>query len=140
MKTKAYQPERNRRHDLEVGALPDPGLELLGKANVSTYQLAKTIHAVAPDDEPELQRSEPAAQLDSPVAEVDDIRVSRRAEILGCHLKRTHQGILVSHEVRTTIEVDQKPLVRVEHKAVRPLHPIKQVPQLRNDGCRPGIR
>src|SRR5215210_7972523 len=73
MKTKAHQPERTRRHDLEVGALSDPGLELLGNANVSPYQITKTIHPVAPDDKPKLQRSEPAAQLDSPVAEVDDV-------------------------------------------------------------------
>ena len=68
----AHQVEGRADGELEVVRLLDPAGELLGQRDVPSDVVLEAVDAVRADHEPELQRPEPPAQRDLPVAVVDD--------------------------------------------------------------------
>src|SRR6185437_14067238 len=80
---KAHQPEPYRRHQLERRVLLHPPRELSRQRDMPADDRAEPLHAVTPYHEPELERPEPASQLNAPVAEINDLRVVRGAEEFG---------------------------------------------------------
>ena len=68
----ADQAERVRRDDVEPLVGLGPAGQLLGQGDVAADVGAQALGAVPAEDEPQLQRTEPAAERDLPVAEVDD--------------------------------------------------------------------
>src|SRR6476619_5976262 len=119
MEPKAHQTERHRRQQLEVRTTPDPLCQLLGQRDVIPDHGAKTLDAVAAQHEPELERAKSASQLNSPIPEVHHLLVLRGAEILGSYAEGAEQGLAVADVVGAAVEVDQHPLVRVEHETIR---------------------
>ena len=136
----ADQCERHRRQQLEAIVDGHPAGDGLRPLAVLPQDRLQALHAVALDDPPELERAEPPAELDAPVAEVDHLGVVRRAEVLGARREGAEQRIHVPHEVGGAVEVDQHPLVGIEHEAVGVLDAVDDPALLGQDGRGAGVR
>src|SRR5918994_4152118 len=90
---------------------------------------------VTPYYEPELQRTEAPAELYSPIAKVDHLRIGLGAQVFRRHLESSEERRGVSHEVGAAVEVYQHPLMRVHDETVGMLESVKQVPEL-GQNCR----
>ena len=106
---------------------------------------AQSFGAVVTDDEPELERTEPATERDVPVAIVDDgARLARLvAQVLGQHAERVDERPAVGEVEHVAVEVGEQPLVRVEAPTVDALEAaVHERAQLRNDrgrACHRGV-
>ena len=102
---------------------------------------AQPLGAVPAQDEPELQRAEPAPERDLPVAEVDDgAGVGRGvAQVLRKDRQGAGEGGPVGDPEEGRVEAGEQPLVRVGGVAVGPLDAGLQLPQLGDDGADPRI-
>ena len=68
----AHQVQRHRRCQFEIFILAHPVRECLSQLHVAAYVMLQAFDAVMADHEPQLQRAETAAELNMPVAIVDD--------------------------------------------------------------------
>ena len=73
---------RGRRHD-EPGFGQHPGAETFRQRDVVPQHRPETLDAVASDHEPELEGAELPAELDAPVAVVDDVGIMSGLQIGG---------------------------------------------------------
>ena len=102
---------------------------------------AQPLGAVPAEHEPELERPEPAAQRDLPVAVVDDgAGVGRGvAQVLRQDRQGAGEGGPVGDPEERRVEAGEQPLVRVGGVAVGPLDAGLQRPQFGDDGADAGV-
>src|SRR4051794_31005338 len=103
------------------------------------HHRAQPLDSITAQHKPELEGPEASAELNTPVPEIDYRVVLRSTEILRGDPERAEQGLAVPDVVGAAVEVDQHPLVGIDHHAVRLLHTLKQRTELRNDGSSSSI-
>ena len=121
MESETDQTERHGCHDFEVRARGDPLRELPREGNMLTDHRPQSLDTIAPDHEPQLERTESAPELNAPIAIVDDLGIVRRPEVFGSGLEGPEKGGRVANVVRRAVEVGQHPFVGIEDEAVRAL-------------------
>ena len=129
----ADQRERMGGRDVEPLVGLRPAGQFLGQGDVRADVGAQPLGAVPAQHEPQLERAEPAAQRDLPVAEVDDGAGvgGGVAQVLGEDRQRAGERRPVGDPEQGGVEAGEQPLVRVGGVAVGPLDAGLQRAQLR---------
>src|SRR5688500_17670166 len=122
---KYHQSQGSWRNKLETRLDLDPLCKQPSQPDMLPDHRPQSLDAIAADHEPELEGTEPPAQLNAPVAIVDHPVVVGGAEDLGAGPEGAEQRGTVLHEVGGAIEVDQQPLVGIEDHAVRVVHSVE---------------
>ena len=105
--------------------VPDPG--------------ADALRSEGPDHEPELQRPEPAPELDPPVPVVVHPALQTGLQVFRHDGEGPDEGLGVPDEVGRAVEVGEHPLVGIEHEGVRVFDPAAHPPELGEDQGRPRV-
>ena len=129
----AHKIQRRRSGQFEVFVCRDPLGELLRQLHVAANVVLQAFDAVVADHEPQLQRAEAAAELDVPVAVVDDR--SRFggliAQVFGQDAERLNERFAVGDPEAVAIEVGEHPFVRIEVVAVGEFDSVLQMTKFR---------
>ena len=98
----------------------DPPGEVGGERAVAPDHGGEAVGAVRPQHPPQLQRAEPAAEGDAPVAVVDDLArlAGGVAQVLGHDRHRPGEAVAVGDVEHVAVHARPQPLVRVEAVAV----------------------
>ena len=122
-------PERRRRHELEVGRCSDLALRMSGQVEAAIDRVAEGGDAEVAQRDPELQGAAASRQLQPEIREVH-LLVGRLdvAEVVGIDLEATAQRRTAAHEQRAELDRLVQPLVRVERDRIRQLDAGKRVP------------
>src|SRR5579872_4137728 len=101
--------------------------------------ILQTLHAVVSDDEPQLQRTKTASQLNLPVAIINHRSRFRRliAQIFRQNAQRLNQRLTVGDAKAVAIESREHPLMRIKGVTVSQLQAAMNLPKLRAQRRRP---
>lgn len=132
-KSETNQSQDHLFRDLEPVVRPDQRLEVLGQFDVLPDKFLQVLHAVEPQNEPQLQGSETSAQGDLPMSVIRGGALLLVLEVQGIDVEGVHQpgGVLQPHG--GAVEVDQHPLVGVEVEGVGSFDAFEQVTELGAD-------
>src|SRR5882672_5791938 len=118
--TKAYEVQRNRGSQFKSWVRPDPSRKLVGQPYVLANVMLQALDTVVANHEPQLERPEPAAELNVPVAVVKNRAgfAGLVLQIFRKHAQSLDQRPAVGKKERAAIEVGEHPLVRIEAVAI----------------------
>src|SRR5487761_1380030 len=97
--THAHRLERHGREALPAGRRVDLRREPAGVLQIPPQAPLQTLHALLPDEEPELEGPEAAAEWDAPVAEVSDFGIRGGTQVARIGRHHTHEVLRVADEI-----------------------------------------
>src|SRR5579863_9287574 len=113
---KTDQVQRHGRSKLKFIVVAHPAGELLREFDVTADVVLQTFYSVVADHKPQLYRAETTAELDMPVAVVDDRArfCSLIAQVFGQDAERLNERFAVGDPEAAAVEVGEHPFMRIE--------------------------
>ena len=132
--------QRNRRETLPLRRAFRRLGEPSGVVEIAPKPRLQTLDALGPQQAPEFQRPEAAAERNAPVAIIGDFAIDVGAQVTGVRAHDPDQMLRIAHVIERAVEGGAEPFVRIEHERIGALDALPHRAHLRQNHRRAGHR